>query len=1317
MNLRCASRARNYFTHIRFGPCLPGRFCLVAVAACFAALPLLAQRFKNPTLISTGTNPAAVSTADFNGDGKPDLVYLDGSSSSTLHILRGKGDGTFVSAQDTELPLGIGGKITVADVNKDGKPDLVLGGKAPQGQVCMLLGNGDGTFGSPLVSQFPAGGNLYATMGSQIGVADFNGDGAVDLAAGDILNNVVYVLLGNNTGSFTLKATLFNGGGPSNVFTGDFNGDGHVDVLAQGMLAANATVYLGKGDGTFQAGVSYAGPQHIGSMLLRDMDGDGHADLVVTDQNQGVDILRGNQDGTFASTSSGGTAFGVPGATLLAIADLNSDGTLDLAMATANGVSILLGQVGLSYSAPVAFSGSPSPWGAVMADFNGDGHQDFAELAPGGIAIAFGAPGGALQSGDLYDLGEPLNAVVVSDFTGDHVLDIAVNASEATPRLLKGLGGGKFSIVPGTGQGTGTNSSATLFTGDFNGDGKADLLQTGSIGGPSLFYGRGDGTFLPPVSVSTLAQNSYGDVVVADFNRDGASDLAALDYESLDILLGQHNNTFIQKSNPFFTLAFSNGAAAGDFNNDGKPDLVVTQVQANPLQILLGKGDGSFDYGRQLTAESLPQALAVADLDGDGKNDIIACLGFFQHLQIFYGNGDGTFSGPNTLLVERQYTEMAVADLDGDGKPDIVLSDGSVLTVIRNAGSRTFGAEEHYLAGAIANFVLKDVSGDGLPDIVVANGNGAVGSAPSTVTVMINEGSANTISGQLQVTPEPTTYGSPFSVSLSMMTQGSSTATPSGSVAISIDEAGVASLPVNTLNLTYTDANNPPLPVGVHTIVAAYSGDQNYLPGTFVAQLRIVPVVYPTNTALTASLTHVVASQTVRFTATVSSPGQNVNAPNTINGIVEFRDGTTNLGGATLNAARTATFDTALLAAGTHSITASYLGYTASFAQTGSFAPSTSAPVTIVVTASPTTTSLTAAPESVPAGALVSLTAKVTSSSGTPTGAVTFLDGASPLAVQPLDATGTAVFSSALASTGSHAVTASYQANATFAGSTSPPVTVTAVAQAAPSSVQLSVMPGSQSSHQVILTAYVTGRTLATGQVVFMDGATTLGKAALNSKSAAVSTFPLDAPGLHYLTAYYPGNSQLGPAVSPAVIERAPLSVPDFSVSLSATGVTIHPDQSVQVAATVIPMNGFRSQVSLRCAAANPYISCRVGRASQPDGLGTFLMSIGTNPVRASLVGAPASSPDVRSLVVGLATLMLLACLVLKPLRWRFAFSFGCLLCVVLAIGCGSREAPVEKTFLPAGTYVLTVEASSAGAGSSSPVVHTVEIKVNVEPQ
>jgi hypothetical protein len=187
--------------------------------------------------------------------------------------------------------------------------------------------------------------------------------------------------------------------------------------------------------------------------------------------------------------------------------------------------------------------------------------------------------------------------------------------------------------------------------------------------------------------------------------------------------------------------------------------------------------------------------------------------------------------------------------------------------------------------------------------------------------------------------------------------------------------------------------------------------------------------------------------------------------------------------------------------------------------------------------------------------------------------------------------------------------------------------------------------------------------------------------------------------------------------VSPAVIERAPLSVPDFSVSLSATGVTIHPDQSVQVAATVIPMNGFRSQVSLRCAAANPHISCRVGRASQPDGLGTFLMSIGTNPVRASLVGAPASSPDVRSLVVGLATLMLLACLVLKPLRWRFAFSFGCLLCVVLAIGCGSREAPVEKTFLPAGTYVLTVEASSAGAGSSSPVVHTVEIKVNVEPQ
>ncbi len=1314
MKLPSALRENNSFSCASWlAKCGLCRGCFLLVTGLVTAHALSAQIFKNPTIISTGTDPSTISAGDFNGDGKPDLTYLDGSSPSTLHVLLGNGDGTFQHAQDIQLPLGIGGKFTVADVNKDGKPDLVLGGGGPQAQIGVLLGNGDGTFQSCLVSQFQASGSLYANIGSQIGVADFSGDGAVDLAAADIQNDVVYILLGNNTGSFTLKATLFNGSGPTTVFTSDFNGDGHADILVHGAFGADATVYLGNGDGTFQAGVRYTGPHYIYSLLLHDMDGDGHLDMVVTDQNQAIDILKGNADGTFASVSSGGASSGGPGASLLAVFDLNSDGILDFAAATANGVSILLGQGNLSYAPPVPYSGSPSSIGAVMADFNGDGYQDFAELAPDGIAIVFGASKGTLQSADLYNLGEGLNAVAVADFNGDHIPDIAVNTPDSTPRLLIGLGGGKFSMGPSSGQ-TGTNSSYVLDTGDFNGDGNVDLFRTGS--GPAVpvvLYGNSNGTFSAPVTLTTPAMNTYGFFALGDFNHDGTTDIAISDYESLDILLGQRNNTFTDLANSYFTL--SNAATAGDFNNDGKLDLVVSQNEANPLQILLGNGDGTFQFGHQLAAQNLPQVLAAADLDGDGKTDIVACLGFFNLVQIFYGNGDGTFQGPFNILMQRPYTQMTVADIDGNGKPDLVLSDGSILTVIRNAGNRTFGSEEHYLAGAIASFVVKDVNGDGLPDIIVANGNTG-SNAPTTVTVLINQGAANTLAGQLQIAPEPTPYGSPFTISLSITPQGTSAVTPSGSVSISIDGSPVASIPVNSLKLTYTDADNPALPVGVHTIVAAYSGDKNYLPGTFTVRHQIVPVIYPTSTALTATPSQVLASRTVRFSATVTSPSQNINAPNTLSGTVVFRDGMTNLGTATLDLTRTATFDTALLAVGTHAITATYLGYAAVAQQTGSFAPSTSTPLTVIVSANPTSTSLTAVPNSVPTGSVVSLTAAVTSSAGTPTGAVTFFDGNSPLSVQPLDRTGSAVYSATFGSSGSRTITASYQANATFAGSASAPVTVTSTAQAAQSSIQLRATPSAQLPDQITLTATVTGRVTATGQVAFMDGGTLLGKAALNGQGAALSTFSLNTSGLHYLTAYYPGGTALAPSVSPAIVERAPLTVSDFSLSLSGTNLTVHQGQSIKVAATVIPINGFNRPVSLSCASASSRMSCFVGPASLPNGLGTSALTISTSQVQASLFRAPANHPDFRGLFLCLAALLLVAPLASKPLRWRVGFSFACLLCAAMAIGCGSVQSPKE-TFTPVGTYMVTVQAVSTNVNSTSQVVHSVQMQVRVGPR
>src|SRR3974390_668306 len=291
------------------------RFCLCVASwglFFFLFLPhAAAESFKTPPLVLTGSYPTDLNTGDFNGDGIPDLAYTDGSG---MHILLGNGDGTFQHGEDIALPAWAGGTITVADVNKDGKTDLLFsglyfpsGGQNPEPEIVVFLGNGNGTFGSPVVSTLTLNLSLFPLI-SSLGVADFNGDGAVDLIAPDAQNSQIYVLLGNNTGAFTLENAFHINAYPGKVWTGDFNGDGHQDFLVYGGIASNVTVYLGKGDGTFQTGVVYGGGSSSGftGVVLADMDGDGHPDMVVGTQTNTIEILHGNADGTFATTSSGG---------------------------------------------------------------------------------------------------------------------------------------------------------------------------------------------------------------------------------------------------------------------------------------------------------------------------------------------------------------------------------------------------------------------------------------------------------------------------------------------------------------------------------------------------------------------------------------------------------------------------------------------------------------------------------------------------------------------------------------------------------------------------------------------------------------------------------------------------------------------------------------------------------------------------------------------------------------------------------------------------------------------------------------------------
>ncbi len=289
--------------------------------------------FQPALSYSAGVTPASIAVGDFNGDGKTDIVFVN-SGSNRVSVLLGNGDGTFQTPVSylTESTLYSASSLAVADFNGDGKADLVVGIAAG---VSVLLGNGDGTFQTAV--------DYASALGLVIDVAvgDFNGDGWPDLAAVNLSNNV-NVLLGNGDGTFRTAVGYAVGSPPTWIAVGDFNGDGATDIVANG-CCNSVSVLLGNGDATFQGAVSYATvlPPILGTVA--DLNGDGKPDILVA--GSGLSVLLGSGNGTFQSavTYSGVANAGSAGNTLV-VGDFNGDGRADIAASNNTGtVSVLLG--------------------------------------------------------------------------------------------------------------------------------------------------------------------------------------------------------------------------------------------------------------------------------------------------------------------------------------------------------------------------------------------------------------------------------------------------------------------------------------------------------------------------------------------------------------------------------------------------------------------------------------------------------------------------------------------------------------------------------------------------------------------------------------------------------------------------------------------------------------------------------------------------------------------------------------------------------------------------------------------------------------
>jgi FG-GAP-like repeat/Putative Ig domain len=334
--------------------------------------------------------PAGIAIADVNEDGKPDIVV---AGATRLYVFLGKGDGTFTLTPASPIPVPSPPDddfaspfvefFAVGDFNNSGHLGFAVG--EPQNQAAViLLGNGDGSF-------ILSSANFANALGfpiADVKAADFNGDGSLDLAFVAELSGASSVVLGYGKGAFNSTGHLFTTNGfAEGAAVGDFNADGKLDVIvASGGTTAlpgsGLAVSLGNGDGTFTQGST--SPILLGSSLSSivtgDFNGDGKLDLAVTDfVGNAVIILLGNGDGTFGPPTT--IPVGKAPESIIA-ADFNNDGKLDLAVANSvdGTVTLLLGNGDETFTQASGspYAVGPDPFQIAAADFNGDGKLDLA---------------------------------------------------------------------------------------------------------------------------------------------------------------------------------------------------------------------------------------------------------------------------------------------------------------------------------------------------------------------------------------------------------------------------------------------------------------------------------------------------------------------------------------------------------------------------------------------------------------------------------------------------------------------------------------------------------------------------------------------------------------------------------------------------------------------------------------------------------------------------------------------------------------------------------------------------------------------------
>ena len=1078
------------------------------------------------------------------------------SQGVTLTIL-GANFSQAATVQISSMPAGITVQSASATVNSTGTQIVASfpfsNAFSTAGTLAVTVINGPGlasnvaylslTYPTNLVG-FPgnSGASLFSGTAG-IAVADFNGDGVLDIAATNSTSNLVQILLGNGNATYTNNGFVSVGNSPGGIVAGDFNGDGKSDLAVANATGNSIQILLGNGDGTFVSGP----PIPVGgvlptSMVAADFNRDGKLDLAVIDycgtgttgcapagaplRPAFLTIFLGNGDGTFV-TSPASPATGVQPAAIVA-GDWNADGFIDLAVVNtgSNNVTVLMG--------------------------NGDG-------------TFFPTTNSPATGNRPHDL-------AIADFNGDGALDLAIpNEGDNTVTLLLNQGCAQapaascsFSAVqPGVFVGSRPQAIATA---DMNGDGFLDLVTA-----------------------------NFGDNSINVLLNDGTGNFSSS---------FPHNWPFPVTTNPFKLVL-------GDFNDDGRTDVLVNGISGNSLLVaspvagitLSVDNGGTSQFGQQVTftAQLLPPLghpapngvvtftdgttiLGTASTNSDAASFQTNSLAVGVHHIVASYNGDAfyppTTSSAVTQVVQQAATTTALtsstnpsswgqsviltaAVSGGTASGTVTFTDTTTSTILGTASIANNQGQIPVLnltPGAHA--ITASYSGD----------SDLLASTSSALTQTVNQASTTITVGS---NTNPSAFGQ--SVVLSSNVQPAFGGTATGTITF-LDAGvtlGTAAVSSNSAQLSVSS-----LSVGTHSLTARYGGDANLLTSTSTS---LQQVVNPAATTIVMSSNPNPSSlgQTVTLSAKVSS-----STSSSPTGSVTWSDGSTALGSASLSANGSAQLAISTLTVGSHSISAAYTG-------DSSFTASTSGALTQTVTRASTSTGLASSLNPAGYSQTVTFIATVQNSiGGTATGSVSFVDNGVQLGSVALSGNTARLTTSSL-NAGSHSILAVYGGDANFAASTSASLPQTVNAAATSTSLVSSVNPA-KAGQTVTFTASVSSNVAGTlsGTVSFyVDGnVNPAGSAALSGGTAQFSTSTL-AGGAHTITASFASSNAnfLGSSSGPLT-----QTIADFTLSVSPSSLTVTRPHGGTYTLTLSSVSGFAGAISVSCGGAPTNTTCSV---------------------------------------------------------------------------------------------------------------------------